>query len=153
MGVLALEEVTAPFYLVFPTKLSYYFQYIRSCMCNPIMLVYHNLYLILHIFAHIFHHMQKQGGCANIQSFLTNTSTCIQVSNFSRQVIWSMVMYTPTAEEHKEIRCFCSGVHIFHTVQKQGGCGNSQFSLEILLQVFKVNWFRTTEYRMKYRLC
>ncbi len=45
------------FYLAFPTKLSYYFQYIRSCMCNPIMLVYHNLYLILHIFAHIFHHM------------------------------------------------------------------------------------------------
>jgi hypothetical protein len=48
------------FYLAFPTKLSYYFQYIRSCMCNLIMLVYlvyHNLYLILHIFAHIFHHM------------------------------------------------------------------------------------------------
>ena len=45
------------FYLAFPTKLSYYFQYIRSYMCNLIMLVYHNLYLILHIFAHIFHHM------------------------------------------------------------------------------------------------
>ena len=45
------------FYLAFPTKLSYYFQYIRSCMCNLIMLVYHNLYLILHIIAHIFHHM------------------------------------------------------------------------------------------------
>ena len=45
------------FYLAFPTKLSYYFQYIRSCMCNLIMLVHHNLCLILHIFAHIFHHM------------------------------------------------------------------------------------------------
>ena len=45
------------FYLAFPTKLTYYFQYIRSCMYNLIMLVYHNLYLILHIFDHIFHHM------------------------------------------------------------------------------------------------
>ena len=34
------------FYLAFPTKFSYYFQYIRSYMCNLIMLVYHNSYRI-----------------------------------------------------------------------------------------------------------
>eukprot|EP00001_Collodictyon_triciliatum_P170743 30278_5 len=53
------------------------------------------------------------------------------------------------AKEHKKKRCLYSGVHIFHTVKK-GGCGNS-FSLEILLQAFKVNRFRTIEHRLKCR--
>jgi hypothetical protein len=48
---------SATFLLFF--HLPFYCQCIHSCMCNLIILVYHNLYLLLHIFAHIFHHMQK----------------------------------------------------------------------------------------------
>ena len=34
----------------------------------------------------------------------------------SRQAAWDIVMYTPEAKELKEKRCFCSSVHIFHTM-------------------------------------
>ena len=47
---------------------------------------------------------------------LRNTSTNNESEQLSRQAAWDIAMYAPAAKEYKEKRCFCSSVHILHTM-------------------------------------
>ena len=87
-----------------------------------IMLVYRNLYLSYKYLFISFIICRSRGDAETASFSLEIPLQTLKLPTFSRTAIWVIVMYTPVAKEHKEIRCFmlhdvfCSSVHIFHTV-------------------------------------
>ena len=88
-------------------------------MCNLIMLVYHNLYLILHIFA-LSSYVEVGGMWKHLvfpwKYFYKNSN-----EQLSRQSVWDIVMYTPEAKELKEKQCSCTQVFTFSYYVEVGG--------------------------------
>ena len=87
-----------------------------------IRLVYRNLYLSYKYMLISFIICRSRGDAETASFSLEIPLQTLKLPTFSRTAIWVIVMYTPVAKEHKEIRCFmlhdvfCSSVHIFHTV-------------------------------------
>ena len=97
-----------------------------------IRLVYRNLYLSYKYMLISFIICRSRGDAETASFSLEIAETAsfsleiplqtLKLPTFSRTAIWIIVMYTPVAKEHKEIRCFmlhdvfCSSVNIFHTV-------------------------------------
>ena len=140
MGVLA--GGSEHFYLAFSTKLSFYFQYIRSCMCNPIMLVYHNLYLIFHIFAHIFFIHVEVGGMWKYLVFPQKYFYKHSSEQLSRQAAWATVMCkhqrpSSAIEIYQYISMFCFKCSHFSYYVEVGGMCEQLGLPEMLLQTLK----------------
>jgi hypothetical protein len=87
-----------------------------------IRLVYRNLYLSYKYMLISFIICISRWDVETASFSLEILLQTLKLPIFSRKAIWVIVMYTPVAKEHKEIRCFmlhdvfCSSVYIIHTV-------------------------------------